>query len=160
MKALKISFVLLVLLALAVTLTGCCCPFDFSSLLGETEFTAGNFPDVPVYPGATQSTESDTVLSAMTAVFSLITSEEEWKHYVTSDSDISVLDWYQDRLPGQNWVEASSEELGTTDTEGTLMFTKSNDSNLFLVIFAISGIDTSSSDTDIVIGRLRVTGTD
>lgn len=142
----------LILGLLAATLTGCCCPLEM--LFGETEFTTGDFSDAPAYPGSTQSTETNEAIDLLTGFSSIVSSEAEWKHYTTGDSESDVLDWYKDRLPTYGWEEASAEQVGT-QSENTLVFTNEDEPNMMLVVIAVSGID-ETDDTHIIIGRLTI----
>ncbi len=142
---------------LVMTFAVCCCS-SLGALTGQTEFTTGDFADVPAYPGATQSTESDQALSTMTKVFALVAEETEWKHYVTRGSPDDVVDWYEDTLPDYGWVTASAE-TGGVQTENALFFAKEDDPNVMLVIFAVPNSQ-DSNKTDIVIGRVRISSED
>ena len=139
--------------ALVITLAACCCS-SLSGLMGQTEFTTGDFADVPAYPDATQSTESDRVISMMIKVFALAGQEAEWKHYVTTDSPDDVMDWYADALPDYGWVKASMEGTNV-QTQNALIYTKADDPDVMLVVFVIPNSE-ESSKADIVIGRMRV----
>jgi hypothetical protein len=134
-------------------MASCCCPL--TGLLGGAEFTAGDFPDVPAYPGSTQSTESNAAIGAMVGVFSLMGGEAEWKHYVTADSENDVLDWYADELPGYGWTMASEDEL--EDVENGLLFWKDDDPSVMLAVLVLSALD-ESGNLDIVIGKIDVAG--
>ncbi|MBW1811856.1 MAG: hypothetical protein JRI70_04700 [Deltaproteobacteria bacterium] len=146
----------LILGALAITLTACCCPCgSLVPLLGsEAEFTTGDFADVPAYPGSTQTTESDPILGVMVTALSFIAEESEWKHYTTTDSDSDVLNWYGDELPGYGWSAASGENLDVKK-EGGLIFEKEEDPEVHLFILAASDID-GGDETHILIGRIRI----
>ncbi len=143
----------LVIGALVITLAACCCS-SLGGLLGETEFTAGDFADVPVYPGATQSTESDRVLSTMTQVLALVAQEAEWKHYITTASADDVMDWYEDTLSDYGWVTASLEGANV-QAQNTLIYAREDDPNVMLAIFVVPNSE-DSSKVDILIGRLRI----
>jgi len=144
---------MLILGLLAVTLSTCCCPCSScASLLGgKGEFTTGDFADAPPYPGSTQTTESDPVLGMVPATISIIAEEAEWKHYITTDSDADVLEWYEEELPAHGW--------NSTSAEGGLTFEKEGDPNELLFIFAAP--DSGGSDeTHILIGRLSLEATE
>lgn len=144
----------LTLSVLVATLASCCCPLG--DLLGETEFTTGDFADVPAYPGSVQITESDTAVSAMTRVFSLIAEEAEWKHYTTSDSASDVLDWYESNLPEHGWAAVSDEDLGTEyESENGLFFVKANDPQVMVIVLAVPDFE-GGSEVHIIIGRILV----
>ena len=153
MSHLRLPLVLSVLIA---ALSTCCCPLG--GLIGGAEFTTGDFANVPAYPGSTQTTEANAAVSAMTMVFSFVAEEIEWKHYVTTDSESDVLDWYE--LPDYGWGTASGEDLGNVETEGGLIFSKEDDPEVLLVIFAITGLEEGSSDTHVVVGRIRIADED
>ncbi len=155
MSHLKLPLVLSVLIA---ALSTCCCPLG--GLIGGAEFTTGDFANVPAYPGSTQTTEANAAVSAMTMVFSLVAEEIEWKHYVTTDSESDVLDWYEDVLPDHGWSTTSGEGLGDVETEGGLIFSKEDDPEVLLVIFAITGLEEGSSDTHVVVGRICIADED
>jgi hypothetical protein len=144
----QVSLVLSVVLAI---MASCCCPL--AGLLGGAEFTAGDFSDVPAYPGSTQSTESNAAIGAMVGVFSMMGGEAEWKHYITTDSENDVLDWYEGELPGYGWTMASEDEL--EGVENGLLFWKDDDPSVMLAILALSAMD-ESGDTDIVVGRIDI----
>jgi len=138
---------LLILTALAITLTACCCPCG--SLLGRANFTAGDFPDVPAYPGATQTTQTNLAINAATSIVTLAAEDSEWKHYTTSDSDSAVLDWYAGELPQHRWVQADTEDI---KVQGGLLFVKMDDPSTLLYLFTLA--DPQGEDkTHIVIGR-------
>ena len=103
---------LFVLSVLGAAMTACCCS-PCEALFAAAEFTAGDFPDVPAYPGATQTTETSAAINALVAAMSLIVEDSEWKHYTTDDPVSAVLDWYSEELPVYGWVEADVEEVRT-----------------------------------------------
>lgn len=152
MSHLKITLVLVLLVA--ATTTACCCPLG--SLLGEAEFTEGDFTDVPAYPGASQTTESNTAINLMVTPISLVAEDVEWKHYTTDDAEGEILSWYQDRLPNRGWSEATAEDLGNVETEGVLIFSKDDEPDTLLVVMAVSGLEEGDSATHILIGRMTV----
>lgn len=138
-----------------ITLAACCCS-SMGGLTGQTEFTTGDFGDVPAYPGASQSTEADQALSMMTKVFALVAQEAEWKHYVTTDSPDDAMSWYRDVLSDYGWETASMEGV---QTQNALIFAKEDDPNVILAVFAVPNSQ-DSNKTDIVIGRMRVSSED
>lgn len=138
---------------LVITMAACCCS-SLGGLMGQTEFTTGDFADVPAYPDATQSTESDRVISTMTRVFALAAQEAKWKHYVTTDSPDDVVDWYKDVLPDYGWVTASMEGTNV-QAQNALICTKADDPGVMLVIFVTPNSE-DSRKADIVIGRMHV----
>lgn len=136
-----------------LAVAACCCG-SLGGLMGQTEFTTGDFADVPAYPGATQSTEADQTLSTMTKVFALVGQDAEWKYYVTTGSADEVMDWYADTLPDYDWVTASMEGTNV-QTQNTLIYAKADDPGVMLVIFVVPNSE-DSSQVDILIGRMRV----
>jgi hypothetical protein len=141
----------LALLALAIVFGTCCCG-ALGGLVG-VEYTAGDFADVPPYPGSTGTTESSDALNLMTMAFSLIPGDAEWKHYTTDDSESDVLDWYAEKLPHQGWEEISSEDMQVqTQSENAVFFVKND---VMLVIFAVPDID-DTGDTHVLIGRIEM----
>jgi len=136
---------------LAAALSGCCCPLDM--LISETEFTSGDFADVPAYPGSSQSTESDAAIDAMTTVMNLVADEAEWKHYITSDGERDIADWYEDNLPSHGWLAYTGDAVDDADMGSTLLFQKEGDADVLLVLFVLPDED---GDSHIIIGRLAV----
>jgi hypothetical protein len=141
---------LLVLSVLAAFLTACCCPLG--SLLGEAEFTTGALADVPAYPGARQTTETNTIINALVAALSLVAEDSEWKHYVTSESEGVVLGWYEDTLPGYGWALTEFEDV---EVEGGLFFVKATEPATTLYIGVMPDVE-GGDELDIVIGRLKL----
>lgn len=141
----------LVLSLLAAALVACCCCLNV--LGGNVEFTTGDFSDVPVYPGASQTTETNSMIGTVTGIFALLARDAEWKHYTTSDPEADVLEWYSDTLPNYGWTDASGQ-YGTSSSEGSLAFVSEDDPSLLLVIFA--GPLSDGGVTDIIIGRMHI----
>ena len=148
MSSLKIS---LALSAVIIALIAACCCGGLGGLLGGIEFTAGDFADVPSYPGSTQSTDSvegvDTVLSFL----NLIPGEKEWKHYITTDSESDVLDWYADVLPSEGWEESSTEDV-ETEYENSASYTKMDGSDSLMLFVMVLPDD----ENHIIIGRIKI----
>jgi len=141
---------LLLMFVSAAVLTGCCCPLG--SLLGTAELTTGDFDDVPAYPDARQTTESDMAVNTLVAIVSLISEEEEWKHYISSDPDSAILDWYTDTLPQYGWTPTEFEDI---DIEGGLFFVKAAEPDTALYIGIVPDVE-GGEDMHIVVGRLKL----
>ena len=147
-------FVKVPLAFLAFSLPIACLGGALGGAIGGVKFTTDDFADVPAYPDATQTTESNTTLNTMTMFFKFIPGTGEWKHYVTSDSESDVLDWYAEELPEQGWGEVTEEDMPEiqTQSENGVFYFKDD---TMLVIFAASGID-DGDDTHILIGRIKL----
>jgi hypothetical protein len=145
----------LVIGALVITVAACCCG-SLGALTGQTEFTTGDFADVPAYPGSTQTTESDQAINTMTRLFALVAQEAEWKHYVTTDAQSDVVDWYKNALPDYGWTTASNTSI---PTQNGLVYVREDDSSVMLAIFVLPNSQ-DSSKTDIIVGRVRVSSGD
>lgn len=144
---------LVVLSVVAVLLTGCCC-CPISLPFGNAEFTAGDFPNVPIYPGASQTSESNIMINAMVAGFDLLAEESEWKHYVTTDSEEQVLDWYSRTMPDYGWAGIALDSTGTDVgiSVGALAFVNMSEPNRPLYIVTLPDPDTGQ--THIIVGRI------
>jgi hypothetical protein len=145
----------LVLSALAATLTACCCPCGAlidGSILGQANFTTGDFVDAPAYPGATQTTETDTAINAMIAAMTLLSEESEWKHYTTGDSPDDVLAWYEAELPTYGWFVGDFEDA---QVEGALFFIKATEPNTALYLIALEDFE-GGNVTHIILGRVQL----
>jgi hypothetical protein len=117
------AFVLvLVFPSLACNLCGGLNP---SGLLGGGNFTTGDFPDVPAYPGATLTTTVPEEVKAITIPFQFIDKNAEWKCYKTADGQQAVVNWYTQNMGGTGWNKAEmSQQPGGVRTEGALVFEK------------------------------------
>jgi hypothetical protein len=136
---------------LAATLTGCCCcPCD--AVLPQAEFTTGDFPDVPVYPGATLTTETDAVISAAVLATSFVVEEGEWKHYISTDSSGAILDWYAGVLPDYGWLLADIEDV---NIENGLVFASVREPSMALLLFTLPDLE-GGDRTHLVVGRVRI----
>ena len=144
---------LVLVLMLAMTSSGCCCCCS-PDMLPTEFFTAGEFADVPAYPGATQQTGSDMTMGLATLPFRLITDDAEWKHYVTADSASNVLDWYTAQMAAGGWISAS--DIGGEDvpTENALIFARPDDPTTIVVIMIVP--DPDGTQQHILIGHLHV----
>lgn len=135
---------------LVLALSCCCC---LGTLFGEPEFTTGNFSDVPSYPDALQTTDSNALYDSLLAPFEVF-GEVEWKHYTTIDSEHEVLVWYEETLPEYGWSLHES-----TQTNG-LTFMKVDDDLVMLAVLATDSLDLDSNDTHILVGRITPFGED
>lgn len=151
MSSLKIPLVLSVIVIALIA--ACCCSGlgGLGGLLGEIEFSTGDFVDVPAYPDSTQTTDSVSGLEGLMSVFKFIPGEAEWKHYTTTDSADDVLDWYSDELPSEGWQEATDEDMETS-YENSAFYAKSvGDTEVMLFILVLPG-----DPNDIVVGRIEL----
>lgn len=144
---------LFVLAVVAVLLTGCCC-CPVTLPFGNVEFTTGDFPNVPIYPGASQTTESNILINAMVAGFNVLAEESEWKHYLTADSEEQVLNWYSRTMPDYGWVGIALDSTGADVgvSVGALAFANINEPNRPLYIVTLP--DPDIGQTHIIIGRI------
>jgi hypothetical protein len=144
MNHLSIPLAVFVLLA-----TQCCCCCGLGGLLGGPEFTTGDFPNVPQYPGSVQTTESNILFDSMLGAFEVF-GDAEWKHYTTGDSKRRVLSWYEENLPDHGWRISDDEQ------SDSLTFLNTDDPTVMLVVLAAGPLDLTTQDTDILIGRIDV----
>jgi hypothetical protein len=152
MSSLKIPLLLSIV---AGALVAACCCSGLGGLLGDVEFTTGDFADVPGYPGSTQTTDSVAGMEGMMAVFRFIPGEAEWKHYTTADSDDDILDWYADELPSRGWEKASSEDVEVS-YQNSGFYTKTvGDTDLMLFILILPDPDDSDLN-HILVGRIEL----
>lgn len=98
MKALKIAGIvvgsLIVLIVVIVIVGSRGTIFTGGVPVGKVNFTSGDIPGVPAYPGAIQTTDNTgvTVPDDMRRV--IPQKDDQWKRYLTSDSPEKVLAWY------------------------------------------------------------------
>jgi hypothetical protein len=154
MNSLKIPLALSVIV---IALIAACCCSGLGGLLGNIEFTAGDFADVPSYPGSAQTTDSvsGSGMEAVMTIFNLIPGEAEWKHYTTTDSEDDVLDWYAEELPSQGWEEASSEDMEIS-SENSLFYEKTvGDTGVMLLVLVLPDPDDSDLN-HILVGRIEL----
>lgn len=79
---------------------------------GGVTFTSGDILDMPLYPGAQQSTDSSGVSIPDDMTRPIGSDEAKWKRYLTDDSPDEVRDWYQQELTDAGFSEPSHRESG------------------------------------------------
>lgn len=145
---------LILALTAVILSSGCCCCCSPDALPIQP-FTPGDFPDIPGYPGAEQSTGQDSTFGLTTLPFQLLTEDVEWKHYITGDTKEAVLDWYAAEMVRQGWVNAADAMETRLPTEDALIFARADDPGLLAIIMLLP--DPEGADrAHILIGRMRV----
>lgn len=124
------------------------------NLTDDVTFTAGDFGDVPAYPAAGQTTETDPTLNAIVRIVSLAAAESEWKHYVSGDDHAAVIDWYVATLPDEGWRTAETEVVQIVVAGDDCVFVRRDDPTAMLHILALSNPG-GTGETEILVGRLR-----
>ena len=137
----------------AVLTSGCCCCCPTDALPTEP-FTAGDFADIPPYPDAEQRTGDDPTYGLVTLPFQFITDDAEWKHYVTSDDEDTILDWYSAQMEEAGWIGADEIADTPMPMQNGLLFFKEDDPDVLAIIVTTPGPE--SGERHILIGRLQV----
>jgi len=145
---------LLVLTALGAT--GCCClPCgDLGGLLGATTMTtsAGDYADIPPYPGAQRLKEVAIPGLVKTLVEGLSGGKFDVKGYSTRDDPARVVKFYDQEMPNQGWSGSFSAGATGTTTGQLGQFQKGE--NTIAVIMVDK--DSATGETVIIIMRMVV----